>query len=349
MDSADQQPSSSQPALGYIEAGPGSVAGVVKAYPDRFARSLSLGRDFYSAPIMALGDAITGSWLKRNATPYKDEIFAIRNQASMAGALMLNMSFEWGCTTCATDNGQGGNRMLRVLDWILGGLGREAVIVKQETPFGPFYNVSWVGFVGCITGMAPGRFSAAINQPPMRRTTNIWPVDWAIEHGRFLRRDAIPPDHLLRHVFETCADYQSARKMLIETPVCIPAFFTLSGTEPDQACCIERLENDAFIHESPATITNHWLAVKKGGYDRGSDSPGRLALMDQVKTEESEDPFGWVRPPILNKTTRLAVVADAALGELTVRAYDDDGQGSAVPASLDFNLSEHLFEAREGA
>ncbi len=76
---------------------------------------------------------------------------------------------------------------------------------------GDFYNVTWPGYVGTLTGMAPGRL------PPLstrrrcwRRTRHPWlrPVDIAANaHARHWRIRHIPPDQLLRQVFETCSDF----------------------------------------------------------------------------------------------------------------------------------------------
>src|SRR5436305_8649679 len=37
---------------------------------------------------------------------------------------------------------------------------------------GEFYNVTWPGFVGALTAMAPGRFAASVNQAPLKRRTS---------------------------------------------------------------------------------------------------------------------------------------------------------------------------------
>jgi len=60
------------------------------------------------------------------------------------------------------------------------------------------------------------------------------------------------------------------------------------------------------------------------GHYRGVDSPGRRSLM--VETRDSvADGFDWVAPPILNETTRIAVVANALEGKLLVRGYERNG------------------------
>jgi hypothetical protein len=38
-------------------------------------------------------------------------------------------------------------------------------------PAGEYYSVTWPGYVGTLTALAPDRFAAAINQAPLRRRT----------------------------------------------------------------------------------------------------------------------------------------------------------------------------------
>src|SRR5260370_26964023 len=84
-----------------------------------------------------------------------------------AGVYCLNIAYEWACArSAAPDPGGAGARLIRVLDWGLTGIGRHVVIARHESACGPFYNATCPGFAGVLTGMAPGRFAAAINQAP---------------------------------------------------------------------------------------------------------------------------------------------------------------------------------------
>ena len=51
---------------------------------------------------------------------------------------------------------------------------------------------------------------------------------WGIRH--------VPPDHLLREVFETCPDFSAARRRLETTPVARPVIFTLVGCKRGECC-----------------------------------------------------------------------------------------------------------------
>jgi hypothetical protein len=315
------------PLFDVCEAGP--LALLDKA-PDRLTAIVAEGRKQYGGLALRMGDRASWQWLTRNGNPYRDEIAAVAAHVSVPGAYLLNLSYEWTCTSGVGRDPRGeGNRMLRTLDWPMNGLGRIVVVARQRGDAGPYYNVTWPGFVGVLTAMAPGRFSAAINQPPMRRFSGSCWFDWLINRTGTWRKSALPPSHLLRRVFDECRTYGEAREMLAETPLCLPAFFSLSGADRDEGCVIERLEHRAAVHETPASIANHWLGFDVPGRDRGTDSGGRRNLMETVRDRVGDD-FSWVRPPILNDNTRLAVIANAARCTLMVRGWETEGPATRV-------------------
>ncbi len=328
------------PVIPLIDAGKGGPLAVAEARPDGLRRLIDCGRRRYGKAALKLGDALTRRWLARAATPYADDLHAMASRGRTPGVYMLNLSYEWTCTTSVGPPPSGrGNRMLRTLDWPLSGLGAEVVVARHDGPAGGWYDVTWPGAVGAVTAMAPGRFSAAINQPPFRKRTKSCWMDWALERGRVWKMTHMPPVHLLRHIFEVCETFEDARRMLTGVPIAMPAFFVLSGAKPGEGAVIERTEDEAFARDGgDVTISNHWMAAPFEGRLRGLDSPGRFNLMEQVKSR-SEDGFDWVIPPILNKTTRLAVVANSGAGVLRVRGYEDE-----TPATEDFCL-----QARQAA
>jgi len=312
--------------------------GIVRQAPERLASLMRLGQKQYGTTLLRIGDRLGRTWLKRNVTPYAETMEEVASHTPAPGAISLNLSYDFGCTTATGPDPIGpGNRMLRTLDWPLDGLGRELAVAHHQGSAGPYYDVTWPGFVGVVTAMAPERFSVAINQPPARRHSPLFLVDAVINRRLAWRQTAIPPVHLLRRVCETCSTFEEARHMLTTTPISIPAFFTISGLEPNEGCVIERTETDARVHSAPFSISNHWLDVDMPGWDRGNDSLGRLLQMNDLRDGATND-FNWVKPPILNETTRLAVVANAAQGALHVRGYEANASGSAEPVTTDFRI-----------
>jgi hypothetical protein len=282
----------------------------------------------YPRWLLNFGDWRSRRWLVRQRNPYLGEIDRIAGALGKPGVHLLNLSYEWACTTGATgDRPHDGMRMLRVLDWPMPGLGRNLVVARHPGAHGPWLNVTWPGFTGVLTGMAPGRFAAAFNQPPLRKRTPFLATDWIADRIGVARSRALPPAHLLRRVFESCATYDDAKRMLAETPICLPAFFVLAGTRDEEAAVIERLETRACLHEAPVAISNHWLGMELGGMPRGGHSELRRELM-LGWLERRRRAFDWLEPPILNGDTRVAVEANAATGELIVVGFEPEGQAT---------------------
>ncbi len=340
-DAGARPPERNLPAIPLLDTRGKGPAALVDMAPERVAAIIAHGRRSYGGLALRLGDRATWRWLTRVGNPYRDDIAAVARRLGMPGAFLLNLSYEWTCTAgIGPDPGGPGNRMLRTLDWPLKGLGGNVVVACQDGGAGTYYNVTWPGFVGVFTAMAPSRFSAAINQPPMKAVTRSCWFDWAITRTGMWRKSGLPPAHLLRKAFDECRSYADARRMLSEAPVCAPAFFTLSGDEDGAGCVIERTEHDAAVHETPASIANHWIGFDLPGRIRGIDSVGRRELMEGFR-ETAPNDFSWLIPPILNPTTRISVVANAARGFLLARGWEADGAATQV-----FNLAEHLHDDR---
>ena len=333
MDASSDPARSGAPTIPLADAlGAGSLA-IVEAEPRRARDIMEAGRRHYGVLALRLGDRVSRRWLEKTANPYRQEIEALAAHMGEPGCVLLNLSYEWTCTSgvgpAPGNGGTGGSRLLRTLDWPLDGLGRNLVVAKRAGDAGAYFDVTWPGFVGVATAMAPGRFSAAINQPPMRRLTPSCGLDWVLNRWRAWRARALPPSHLLRRVFDECRTYAEAKAMLSAAPICIPAFFTLSGMAPGEGCVVERQEDGAAVHEAPVSMANHWLSFDDKGWARGLDSASRLQAMDGLRERVGDD-FSWVVPPILNETTRVAVVANAAAGRLLVQGWEADGPATQV-------------------
>jgi hypothetical protein len=320
-----------------VDVGRDGPVALAERAADRVALLVAQARRHYGGVTLRLGDRASHRWLIRNGNPYRHEIAAIAARVRVPGAVVLNLSYEWSCTSgVGPDPGGEGMRMLRTLDWPLKGLGASLVVARFETDAGDYYNATWPGFVGVLTAMAPGRFCAAINQPPARRVSGRCWFDWAIHRRGVWRQSALPPSHLLRKVFDECRTYAEAKALLVETPLCMPAFFTLAGADAE-GCVIERQELKAAVHEAPMSISNHWLSLPMSGYhDRGTDTVGRRRAMDACR-DVTPDEFSWVVPPILNAKTHASAIANAGREQFLLQGWE---AGRAVTTV--FDLQERL-------
>jgi hypothetical protein len=229
---------------------------------------------------------------------------------------MLNLSYEWGCTTgVAADPAGAGMRLLRTLDWQLDGLGRHVVVLRATGPAGSWWSATWPGFAGALTAMAPGRFAVALNQAKAFHGRIAAALEWPVLRLRMLASAALPPSHLLRRACEEAPDYAAAVRLLAETPVCLPAFITVAGTKPGEGCVIERASRRAYVHPAPTTCANHWrfpglrgerptaAARLEAGGTYGRTSAARARTM--AENIDAAD-FAWLQPPLLCQQTRLA-------------------------------------------
>jgi hypothetical protein len=320
------------PEIPVVGLGTGHALALLEAEGARAEALLDAARGRYPALAVRLGDRISRRWLEKCGNPYLDEVHAVARRLASPGAYFLNVNHEWGCTSAVGPVRDGiGTRLIRVLDWTFDGLGVNLVAARIAGPAGPWINLTWPGFVGCVQGLAPGRFAAAFHQAPMRRRTPVMPLDWVLNRAGVWRGIGLPPAHLLRRAFETCGDYAAARTLLVEAPLALPTIFVLSGPGPGEGCVIERLEDRATVREQPAAAANHWMSQALRAAPRGQDSHARQAMMADRQASAGID-FAWLRAPVLNQTTRLVMIAEPARGRLVARGYEADGPATGVLA-----------------
>jgi hypothetical protein len=294
-------------------------------------------------------DAATRRWLGRSHSPYVGEIERLAAALALPGIWFLNGCYQWGCTALARDEGAA-PWLARTLDWPFPGLGRRVEVVRMQGAAGDFFNVTWPGYVGVLTAMAPGRFAAAINQAPLkRRTRKPWlrPADIAVNAARTWGVRHCPPDHLLRQVFETCGGFDEARRQLETVPVARPVIFTLVGCARGERCVIERTEEGFVSRSADTSSANDWLESGPPWEARVSSAHlvtrtyEEAAARNLARREALvawQQPLGrsrlaWVEPPVLNAMTRIAVEMCPANAILRVAGYEPE-EGSELPVRV---------------
>jgi hypothetical protein len=333
------------PPIPLIEAGQGGALALYQAAPNDAAAlvATALGAHPLLAAAARSGDRVSRRWLERRDNPYLAEIEAVARGIGRPGVWLLNIVYEWACSTGAgPDPGGPGNRMIRVLDWGLPGIGRYVVVGRHATPWGPYFNISWPGYVGVLTAMAPGRFSVAINQAPRRVSkAGRWPAEVASRVRMLRLRDGLPAAHLLRRVCETAPDFRAARAMLADESLVLatPAIFTVSGIEPDEAAIVEalgrrravRLASDAA--DRIVATANEWQTSDWPGdgkrysgrccpdLDPAADNRQRRVDLRALLRADFAG-LADLRPPVLNAHTVLVATMNARQGSLTVEALD---------------------------
>jgi hypothetical protein len=284
---------------------------------------------------------VSRRWLARNGNPYFAEIAETAGIVGRRGAFLLNVSYEWACSTGTRPAPSGGQMLLRVLDWDLDGLGRNLCAIRRAGPAGEWLDIGWPGFSGAITGMASGRFAAAINQSPLPSSAigRAGPqflgiaADWLGSRVRVWSSRALPPAHLLRRVFDEAPDWDTAVAMLAETPLSAGAFFTVAGPGAGQGCVIERTQTRVAIRrrEPAVAVANHWMGLPDRGIPRGHESAARFAsLAASLASADDQFAMGWLRPPVVSADTRVVLVADPASGCLVAQGWENGAHATAL-------------------
>jgi hypothetical protein len=302
--------------------------------------------DFFpraALPLVPALDRLARRWLTRSRSPYVAEVARIATELEFSGVWLLNASYQWGCTARAIEQ-DGAPWIIRTLDWPFKGLGRHVAVARMRGAGGDFFNATWPGYVGALTAMAPGRFAACINQAPMwRLMRHRWlrPYDFAVNAVKiYAGVDDIPPDQLLRRAFEVCSDYAAARRMLETTPVARPVIYTLIGCAANERCVIERTERDSVTREDNTCAANDWVPARPGWEGRigtrrfltssfdeaGEYSRRRRDTLAAWNGSVTGGEFDWIREPVLNPYTRLAVAMCPARGILHIAGYDRSGE-----------------------
>ncbi len=293
---------------------------------DRLLLLLHSARKTYTPAGFAVAEYLSRVWARRAAGDYLRAVQDVDRLMGQGGAFLLNHSYEWGCSSgAAADLAEGGNTLLRTLDWPFHGLGRALVVTRWDGGAGRYVSVTWPGVVGVLTGLAPGRFAAAINQPPLPLPRWGKAVGWPAARVKVAGSRAMSPTHLLRKVFDECRNFAEAVAMIGRTPLCIPAIFTLAGPDTGDATVIERTMDKAYVPTQPVAA-NHWASRHAPpGRPRNGSSRARHRAMCGIVADRPDWSMSWLREPVVQPDTRVAMMANARSGRLLVQGWEDTG------------------------
>lgn len=329
-------------AIPVVDTGPDFPLATLKQFKPRTLALLDEASRRYPRQALVALDKISRAWLLRWNNAHLSEIDAVARMLDRPGAHFFSINYEWGCTCRVAPSPDGVSaRLIRVLDWMTPGLGKNFVAARVSgNSAGPFAVLTWPGYSGVLQVMAPGRFSAALNQAPMRKSAGLYYMDWLANRRLVWGMPYPTPAHLLRTVAETANDFKAAREMLIEGPVSTPGIYSIAGIKPGETAVIERTERDARVRDGAEVAANHWQSFSAKSHVRGLDSPGRAAMMSAV--EPDLDPrFPWLDYPVRNPRTRLVMVADAKAGRLVAQGFEASGAATA-PLDLTWDVGRRV-------
>jgi hypothetical protein len=233
-------------------------------------------------------------------------------------ALKAGMGQTFGCTAFAVDTPDGVLHA-RNLDWwtVESALARFTVVCHfLGAAAGEFTTVTWPGFVGAFSGMAPGRFAITLNAVLSTDPAQL----------------GTPVVLLIRRVLEEARSFDEARAILSETPIPCDCLLLLTGTRPGEMVVIERTPGRHALREGVngyVCVTNGYQVLDAG---LGHAPSGLLAswcqrynsvcgLLEERRPRSPEDCFGYLSDPAVRMDiTVQQMVFRAASGEHWVRA-----------------------------
>lgn len=263
---------------------------------------------------------------------YGDEIDDLAKVLGIdpADLLVANLGYDLansvGCSTFVQASG-GAPLHARNLDWVFPGnlLRRYTTVVRvRDAPCGPYALVTWPGFFGALTAIAPGRFSVTVNyvihatesSPAAalgRAIRGRWPVPWAV-----------------RRAMDEARSFRQAVRLLATVDLMSPVLFTVAGVAPGEAVVVERGSADHALREAQAgtvCVTNHYVTAEHqddNARREGTDTVERLRhLQETLAGGPRLDSRGAVRllsdATLLRDTTQQQVAMVPGTGELVVR------------------------------
>ena len=147
------------PKIPVHEIGDAPLGVLADLEPDRLAAILASGRRHLGTLPLRFLDKRSEKWAGRTGNPFLHEVRAV-TAGRPQGLWFMNFCYEWGCTTgAATPEGKSAPLLRRTLDWPFDEIGRNLVLVRQAGPKGLNLYPTWPGYLGAISGMAPGRFA----------------------------------------------------------------------------------------------------------------------------------------------------------------------------------------------
>jgi hypothetical protein len=322
--------STALPEIPVMDCGPDFPLATLDAHLDRAHALLDLATERVPAAALRQLDRVSKAWLVKWENAHLQEIEAVARKLARPGAYFFSVNYEWGCTCqVAPSPDRQSARLIRVLDWKTPGLGRNIVAARVGAPAGNYVALTWPGYTGVLTAMASGRFAVALNQAPMRKTVGFLYLDWVVNRQRVWNMPYPTPAHLLRSVCDEAGSFDAAVLRLTREPISTPAIYSIAGIAPDETAVIERTETEARVRLGVQVAANHWQATGWTGHARGRDSAGRAAMMAGIAAELEND-FRWLRAPVLNPRTRIAVVADPKQGRLTAQGYEEERPATSI-------------------
>lgn len=320
------------------------LAATIPLYAHGFIPLRGLG-GYKTRPIdhalMRLADRVSGSWFRRNRSPYLSDIFETSQILNRpAGMIAIAANMENYCTAGFTFV-DGRPILVRVMDWPIVGAGQLLEAAQVTHGVGRYTHLTWPGFAGVLTVGAKDRFAIAINEAPMRtrigsgKFLNSW-----LNRGFTFCNNNPPAHHVVRQICDTAWSYAEAKQMLLKANISTRVTYVITGTKTGEAAIIEADSGRRFErppHE--CSTANSWSNRKVQTRATVWKSDERAQLLSDLlesMTAESALDLSWMKYPIANRDSRVVATIDVAADTMVGQGWemdpDNPGRGTAISA-----------------
>ncbi|WP_337660370.1 C45 family peptidase [Anderseniella sp. Alg231-50] len=198
-----------------------------------------------------------------------------------------------GCTAFAVDTPEGPLHARNLDWWTENRLLNETSMACRFTgaPAGEFISIGWPGYLGVLSGMAPGRFAITLNAVSSEEAAQI----------------ALPVSFLIRKTFEEAGSFGDAVERLAQAVIPGNCLLLVSGVGPGEMLVIERTPTRSAIRQAEAgrvIVANEYLKLdaKTAPADTELQSSScsrydRMAILLQRPPKDLQGCIGYLRNP----------------------------------------------------
>jgi len=188
---------------------------------------------------------------------YWNEVQSVATRVSVPADVMLvcNAYYDMasaliGCTAFAVDTSSGPLHARNLDWWTENRLLNETSLacLFKGAPAGEFISIGWPGYLGVLSGMAPGRFAITLNAVLSEEAAQI----------------ALPVAFQIRQTFEEAETFSDAVERLSQAVIPGNCLLLVSGIEPGEMVVIERTPTRSAIRQAEAgrvIVANDYLKL----------------------------------------------------------------------------------------
>jgi len=235
-------------------------------------------------------------------------------------AMNLIYDFTAFCTSIVAQSEGGQMFHSRNLDYNIPGLKNITVVLHFTSNGTRLYScATFLGYVGCLTGMRPQVFSVTVDERDQANGT-IWEnIGEALKGGRSIGM-------FLRDTLAKEDDFNSALQIITTTPLIAPVYIIVGGATAGQGYVVTRNRTDAADVWSLQEANQWWLV--ETNYDHWLPDPpsdpratvANKAMQALGQASLSEDGLYGVlsTQPVLNSMTDYTAQMQVPTGNITV-------------------------------